>query len=168
MPSIEQTPNYLPYSYPAQSVNYLNPSNYNGLNYNVTNYQLAANPIQIQTSPTLQTPNVMFQNVENEQRVNHNYHHQQYNNNNNKNKTDVYYPNMIRSKRSGHVSKNRVSSKRTTDQINLQKSCPNCSKYWRNCKCSNIKNRPDPKPYCKFVPPRMLKKQMSNSNEHEN
>ena len=50
-------------------------------------------------------------------------------------------------------------AKRSVEPVNLQKSCPNCDRYWKYCKCSNIKNRPDPKPYCKFVPPRMLKKQ---------
>ena len=51
------------------------------------------------------------------------------------------YPNMIKSKRSGHVSKSRVNVKHrnsftsstcTENQINLAKSCPNCSRYWRN------------------------------------
>jgi hypothetical protein len=56
----------------------------------------------------------------------------------------------------GHVSKTRVQKR--TSEINLHKTCPGCFKLWRYCKCSNIKNRPDPKPYCKFVPPRMLKK----------
>ena len=65
---------------------------------------------------------------------------------------------LIRRKRSGHVSKSRVP-RRAIETVNLKKSCPGCFKFWKNCTCSNIKNRPDPKPYCKFVPPRMLKKQ---------
>jgi len=38
---------------------------------------------------------------------------------------------------------------------NYQKSCPGCDRFWKFCKCSNIKERPDPQPYCKFVPPRL-------------
>jgi hypothetical protein len=57
-----------------------------------------------------------------------------------------------RTRMSGHVSKSKVI-KRNTD---LTKICPSCSKLWRLCNCSNVKNRPAPKPYCKFVPPRML------------
>jgi hypothetical protein len=60
----------------------------------------------------------------------------------------------------GHVSKTRVQKR--TSEINLHKTCPGCFKLWRNCKCSNIKNRPDPKPYCKFVPPRMQKKKQQS------
>ena len=63
----------------------------------------------------------------------------------------------LRRTRRGHVSKTRMSKR--TVEVNLHKSCPGCCKLWKNCKCSNIKNRPDPKPYCKFIPPRMLKKQ---------
>jgi hypothetical protein len=63
---------------------------------------------------------------------------------------------IIRRTRAGHVSKTRVSKR---NESNLTKICPSCSKLWRLCNCSNVKNRPAPKPYCKFVPPRMLKKQ---------
>lgn len=63
---------------------------------------------------------------------------------------------IIRRTRAGHVSKTRVSKR---GESNLTKICPSCSKLWRLCNCSNVKNRPAPKPYCKFVPPRMLKKQ---------
>jgi hypothetical protein len=72
------------------------------------------------------------------------------------NNSNASQQNLRRTKR-GHVSKTR-SSKRTSE-INLHKSCPGCCKLWKNCKCSNIKNRPAPQPYCKFVPPRMLRKQ---------
>lgn len=65
--------------------------------------------------------------------------------------------NSIRRTKSGYITKNR-GSKRPIE-INLHKSCPGCLKLWRKCQCSNIKNRPDPKPYCKFIPPRMLRKQ---------
>ncbi|RNA16531.1 hypothetical protein BpHYR1_039153 [Brachionus plicatilis] len=67
----------------------------------------------------------------------------------------------IRRTKSGYISKNR-GSKRPIE-INLHKSCPGCLKLWRKCQCSNIKNRPDPKPYCKFIPPRMLRKQNSST-----
>ena len=66
------------------------------------------------------------------------------------------YP--MKHKRLAHLNKTKLA-KRSVEPVNLQKSCPNCDRYWKYCKCSNIKNRPDPKPYCKFVPPRMLKKQ---------
>jgi len=78
------------------------------------------------------------------------------------NRNEYYQPNSFhtasvkRTTKVGHVSKTRVQKR--TSEINLHKTCPGCFKLWRNCKCSNIKNRPDPKPYCKFVPPRMLKK----------
>ena len=70
----------------------------------------------------------------------HQYDNNISNNNNNNNKQQNnnhnYYPNMVKSKRSGYVSKSRnnVIVKRTTvdNQINLAKSCPNCSRYWRN------------------------------------
>ncbi|CAF0806840.1 unnamed protein product [Brachionus calyciflorus] len=65
--------------------------------------------------------------------------------------------NSIRRTKSGYISKNR-GVKRPVE-INLHKSCPGCLKLWRKCQCSNIKNRPDPKPYCKFIPPRMQRKQ---------
>lgn len=52
---------------------------------------------------------------------------------------------------------NRQLNRRSTDPDNCQKACPGCDRYWKFCKCSNIKERPDPKPYCKFVPPRLLK-----------
>lgn len=65
--------------------------------------------------------------------------------------------NSMRRTKSGYISKNR-GIKRPVE-VNLHKLCPGCLKLWRKCQCSNIKNRPDPKPYCKFVPPRMLRKQ---------
>ena len=65
---------------------------------------------------------------------------------------------VIKRKHSGYVNKSR-GSKRSNETVNLKKSCPSCLKFWKNCKCSNIKNRPNPKPYCKFIPPRMLRKQ---------
>jgi hypothetical protein len=73
-----------------------------------------------------------YDNNNNNNNNNSNNKQQQNNNNNNTN----YYPNMVKSKRSGYVSKSRnnVIVKRTTvdNQINLAKSCPNCSRYWRN------------------------------------
>lgn len=69
---------------------------------------------------------------------------------------------QIRRTRRGHVSKTRMSKR--TVEVNLHKSCPSCCKLWKNCKCANIKNRPDPQPYCKFVPPRMLRKQATNQS----
>lgn len=68
----------------------------------------------------------------------------------------------IRRTKSGYISKSRVA-KRSNVEINLHKSCPGCLKLWRKCQCSNIKNRPDPKPYCKFIPPRMLRKLNANN-----
>lgn len=64
----------------------------------------------------------------------------------------------IRRTKSGYISKASRVAKRSNVEINLHKSCPGCLKLWRKCQCSNIKNRPDPKPYCKFIPPRMLRK----------
>lgn len=69
--------------------------------------------------------------------------------------------NSIRRTKSGYISKNR-GVKRPVE-INLHKSCPGCLKLWRKCQCSNIKNRPDPKPYSKFIPPRMLRKQNASN-----
>jgi hypothetical protein len=46
----------------------------------------------------------------------------------------------------------------TIVDVNLHKTCPGCFKLWRMCQCSNVKNRPAPKPYSKFIPPRMQKK----------
>jgi hypothetical protein len=66
----------------------------------------------------------------------------------------------IRRTKSGYVSKTRMPKRA---EVNFQKACPGCYKQWRYCKCSNIKNRPDPKPYEKFIPPRMQRKQ-SNLN----
>jgi hypothetical protein len=74
------------------------------------------------------------------------------------NNINVGFENPIRRTRSGHVSKTRV-----TKRGDLTKVCPSCSKLWRLCSCSNVKNRPAPKPYCKFVPPRMLNKQMDSN-----
>ncbi len=60
---------------------------------------------------------------------------------------------------SSRINKRYSSSKKLNQSkpANYQKSCPGCDRYWKFCKCSNIKNRPDPQPYCKFVPPRMLR-----------
>ena len=171
MPTIEQQPNYLSYTYPTTPSNFINPSNFNIFNYatpatmSAPTSLIPSPQIAITTSPLLQPPVQQVNTIYTTQRfTNQTNAYQQYIKNN---KPDIYYP---KSKRSGHVSKNhRVNTKRATiDQINLQKSCPNCSKYWRNCKCSNIKNRPDPKPYCKFVPPRMLRKLVNNASNHEN
>lgn len=172
MPTIDQQPNYLSYSYPTTPANFINPPSFNALNYLTptvapTAVMQTPQAITLTTSPSLMQPvqqtasSALYSTTQRFSASQTNY--QQYV----KNKTDIY---QSKSRRSGHVSKShRVSAKRTTiDQINLQKSCPNCSKYWRNCKCSNIKNRPDPKPYCKFVPPRMLRKLMNNANNHEN
>lgn len=76
------------------------------------------------------------------------------------NKTKANYSSTaeIRRTRSGHVSKSKAIKR--VGEANLTKICPSCSKLWRLCNCSNIKNRPAPKPYCKFVPPRMLKKNL--------
>lgn len=63
-----------------------------------------------------------------------------------------------RAKRSVNKNnKHNVGKRSNGSPDNYQKSCPGCDRYWKFCKCSNIKNRPDPQPYCKFVPPRMLK-----------
>lgn len=43
-------------------------------------------------------------------------------------------------------------------EVNMQKACTSCRRLWQHCRCANIKNRPDPKPYEKFVPPRLLNK----------
>ena len=197
MPSIEQASSYLPYSYSiaaaAAAISttptpVTNSNNFNVQSTNFNAYTLAAANQLIMTSPPhrqqqqkqqhhqqQQQSQFFFQSLAQEsQPIQANFHpfnssSSSSNTKSNNNRSEAYYPNMIRSKRSGHVSKSRVLVKRSAvDQINLQKSCPNCSRYWRNCKCSNIKNRPDPKPYCKFVPPRMLRKQMVNSNDHEN
>lgn len=64
----------------------------------------------------------------------------------------------MRRTRVGQVSKTRAS-KRPSAEVNLHKTCPGCMKLWRMCNCSNVKNRPAPKPYAKFIPPRMLRKQ---------
>jgi hypothetical protein len=91
----------------------------------------------------LNTTNMIIPN----QQVINTFDYHQYDNNNsstnnnkhqnNNNNSTNYYPNMVKSKRSGYVSKSRSSNvivKRTTvdNQINLAKSCPNCSRYWRN------------------------------------
>jgi hypothetical protein len=187
MPSIEQASSFLPYPYPAAISAAPAPvtnSNYNVQSTNFNAYTLAVvNQLKNASPPHRQQPQQHRQQqsqffsqglTQENQPIQANFHaiNSNISNSNtrsNSNRSEAYYPNMIRSKRSGHVSKSRVLVKRSSvDQINLQKSCPNCSRYWRNCKCSNIKNRPDPKPYCKFVPPRMLRKQMVNSNDHEN
>ena len=153
----QSQPNYLSFAYPSSTpANFIQPS------FNPINYATQAQPALAMTSqPIAISTSSVIQSV---QQVN--YSTQRFNSyQTSKSKSDIYQ----KSKRSGHVSKvHRVNTKRTIDQINLQKSCPNCSKYWRNCKCSNIKNRPDPKPYCKFVPPRMLRKLMNNAINHEN
>lgn len=69
--------------------------------------------------------------------------------------------NSIRRTKSGYISKNK--SVKRPGEVNLHKTCPGCLKLWRKCQCSNIKNRPDPKPYSKFIPPRMLRKQNSSN-----
>ncbi len=52
-------------------------------------------------------------------------------------------------------NKTRTATSQLLEEIDFHKFCPGCSRFWKKCKCSNIKNRPHPKPYSKFVPPRM-------------
>lgn len=185
MPSIEQATNYFPYPYtPAAAAAAVAPlSNFDSYTIATGNQLTKASPSrhhhhshhhqQHQRQQQQQQSQFMFHGlVQTTQTSYHAYSSSSSSGGGggkNSSRSEAFYPNMVRSKKSGHVSKNRAMGKRgSTDQINLQKSCPNCSRYWRNCKCSNIKNRPAPKPYCKFVPPRMLKKQMSSENDHEN
>ena len=69
----------------------------------------------------------------------------------------------FRRKNGIYANKGRIIQKQA--EPNFHKSCPGCYKQWRYCKCSNIKNRPRPKRYEKFVPPRMLRKEAQEIND---
>lgn len=108
--------------------------------------------------PVVFNPTPLKANVNPDYRM---YTNRPFTNRSNTTNPNMCDPGMIRRTRSGHVSKTRVSKR--AEATNLTKTCPSCSKQWRLCHCSNVKNRPAPKPYCKFVPPRMANKQRESS-----